>query len=78
MFQKRIRALRMARRMTQQNMADLLNVTLNAYQKYEQGERWPPYATLIQLADFFCTSTDFLLGRDVYLEFLGVSVDEFL
>ena len=31
--------------------------------KYENGERIPPTATLIILADFFNTNIDYLLGR---------------
>lgn len=78
MFPKRLRALRMKSHHTQQNMADILDVALNTYQKYEQGDRAPAYDTLVKLADFFQVPTDFLLGRDDYLKSLGVSVDEFL
>ena len=41
MLNKRIRALRIKNRYTQQKMADMLGITLNAYQKYEQAERTP-------------------------------------
>ena len=75
MFGKRLRAARMARKYTQQHMADVLACSLNSYQKYEQGERYPSYDVLIQLADYLSIPTDWLLGRDEYLESLGVSVD---
>lgn len=78
MFNKRLRALRMKNKFTQQNMADMLNVALNTYQKYEQGERTPMFDGLIKIADIFNVPTDFLLGRDDYLQSLGVSVDVFL
>lgn len=78
MFPKRLRALRMKSHRTQQNMADTLDVALNTYQKYEQGDRAPAYDMLVKLADLFQVPTDFLLGRDDYLKSLGVSVDEFL
>ena len=78
MFPKRLRALRMKNRCTQQNMADTLGVALNTYQKYEQGDRAPAYDMLVKLADLFQVPTDFLLGRDKYLRSLGVFVDAFL
>lgn len=64
MFNKRLRECRMAKKLTQQKMADLLEVTLNAYQKYEQGTREPPLGTLVKLADVLEVSTDYLLCRD--------------
>lgn len=75
MFGKRLRAARISRKYTQQNVADILELTVNAYQKYEQGERFPSPETLVKLADLFCVPIDWLLGRDDYLASLGVSVD---
>ncbi len=77
MFHTRLRALRIKNNFTQQHMADVLTLSLNAYQKYEQAERLPPYDTLVKIADMFNVPTDYLLGRDDYLKSLGVSVDEF-
>lgn len=77
MFPKRLRALRMKNHFTQQHMADTLCISLNAYQKYEQGERFPSADTLVNIADTLDTSIDFLLGRDAFLTSLGVRVDEF-
>lgn len=78
MFNKRLRLLRMKNKFTQQNMADMLDVALITYQKYEQAERTPSFDSLIKIADIFNVPTDFLLGRDNYLKSRGVSVDEFL
>ncbi len=78
MFNKRLRATRMKRKFTQQKMADILQVSLNAYQKYEQAERSPSLDCLVQIADILNVPIDFLLCRDEYLKSLGVSVDEFL
>lgn len=77
MFSERVRALRMKRGMTQQRMADALGISLNAYQKYEQGERFPPFEKLGRLCDLLRCPADYLLGRDEYLQSLGVSVDGF-
>lgn len=78
MFNKRLRALRIKHGFTQQQMADTLNLSLNAYQKYEQAERMPTYDCLIRIADLFSVPTDFLLGRDEFLRSLGVNVDGYL
>ena len=75
MIGKRLRAARMARKLTQQRVADILEMTVNAYQKYEQAERSPSLETLVKLADLFNVPTDWLLGRDDYLKSLGVFVD---
>lgn len=76
MFGKRLREMRMLRKFTQQNMADLLNVALRSYQKYEQGERSPSYDLLIQIADILDVSIDYLLGRDEWMKSHGVFFDE--
>ena len=76
MFNKRLRKMRMKHHYTQQQMADFLNLTLNAYQKYEQGERFPAASCLIRIADILDASTDYLLGRDEWLKSHGVSFDE--
>lgn len=77
MFAKRLRARRIKLGFTQQRMADILDLSLNAYQKYEQEERMPPYDTLVKIADLFEVPTDYLLGRDKFLLTLGVSADEY-
>ena len=63
MFNKLLRQTRMERKFTQQKMADKLELSLNAYQKYEQGERCPSLDCLVKIADILEVSTDYLLGR---------------
>ena len=75
MFGKRLRAARMYRKLTQQYVADTLEMTVNAYQKYEQSERCPSLETLVNRADLLNVPTDWILCRDEYLQSLGVSVD---
>lgn len=77
MFNERLRSQRRKTKYTQQNMADILGVTLNAYQKYEQGERSPSFDCLVKIADIFQVPIDYLLCRDDFLKSLGVSVDEY-
>lgn len=75
MFKDRLRSARISRGYTLQKTADLLGIALRTYQKYESGDREPNLSLLTQIADLFNVPTDFLLGRDNYLESLGVFVD---
>lgn len=68
MFGKRLREMRMKHGFTQQKMADLLDVALRSYQKYEQGERSPSYDLLVKIGDTLDVSLDYLLGRDDFIE----------
>ena len=76
MFNKRLRKMRMKRGFTQQVMADKLQISLNAYQKYEQAERSPSLDCLVRIADTLDVSIDYLLGRDDFLTSCGVPFDE--
>lgn len=58
----RIKALRTARRMTQAEFAERINVTKSAVSAYENGSRLPSYDVLIKIARLFKVSTDNLLG----------------
>lgn len=64
MFRKRLREARMEAKLTQQRMADLLGISLNGYQKYEQGETQPPLDTLVSLSHILNVTTDYLLCND--------------
>lgn len=75
MFKDRLRATRIFRGFTAQTLADQLQMGLRNYQKYESGDARPTFEGLVALADFLSVPTDFLLGRDDYLQSLGVSVD---
>ena len=59
----RLRDLREDRDLTQEQIAELLGTTKQYYQKYEAGVRPLPVERLEILADFYETSTDYLLGR---------------
>ena len=60
---KRIRDLREDRDLTQTAIAEILGMSQTGYSKYETGENDIPTAILIKLADFYNTSTDYLLNR---------------
>ncbi len=60
---KRLQELRMNRKLTQLELANILNVSRNTVSRYEIGNREPDYDTLNQLAELFEVSIDYLLGR---------------
>lgn len=60
---RRIRDLREDSDLTQKDVADILHCSQVCYSNYENGKRDIPTEVLITLADFYKTSTDFLLGR---------------
>ena len=59
----RLRDLREDHDMTQMQIAQMLGMSQTVYSNYETGENDIPTAVLIKLADFYKTSTDYLLGR---------------
>jgi len=58
-----IRNLREDHDLTQAQIAEHLNCSQVAYSYYEIGRRDIPTTVLIQLADFYGCSIDYLLGR---------------
>ena len=59
----RLKELREARGLTQEELADLMGVVPRQYQRYERGEGEPKLAGGIFLADFYDVSLDYLVGR---------------
>jgi transcriptional regulator with XRE-family HTH domain len=59
----RLRELRDRHNLTQQQIADRLHLSSDAYSLYELGKRQMNYHTLCLLADFYNVSVDYLLGR---------------
>lgn len=60
-----IRAFRKAHSLTQQQLADALGVTVGAVYKWEANLSAPDLSLLVELADFFDTSVDVLLGYEI-------------
>ena len=60
----RLKLLRNERRLKQREMAELLNCTVQHYQRMEYGKVNLPSTTLIFLADYFGVTADYLLGRE--------------
>lgn len=61
MTYRRIRDLREDCDKTQQEMADYLYLSRSVYRRYELGEREIPVWALVKLAQFYHTSTDYIL-----------------
>lgn len=57
-----LRVLREDRDLSQRAMAQILNIHQTTYSDYELGRLNVPISALIQLAEFFGTSVDYLLG----------------
>ena len=57
-----IRSLRRERSLTQEQLAEVLRVTAGAVYKWEAGLSVPDIELIIEMADFFDTSVDALLG----------------
>ena len=58
-----IRNLRLDKGYTQKQIAEMLGISQNTYSQYEIGVLNYPVDVIIKLADFYGTSTDYLLGR---------------
>ena len=59
---KRIKDLREDKDLSQTEIAKILNMSQTGYSKYEVGTNDIPTKILIQLAKFYNTSVDYLLG----------------
>lgn len=62
MYFPRIEDLRIDSDKKQYEIAAYLNLNREVYRRYEKGEREIPVWALIQLAQFYGTTTDYILG----------------
>ncbi len=62
----RLRDLREDMDLNQTAVADILGISQTVYSRYERGYQAIPVMHLIKLADFYKTSTDYILGRVKY------------
>lgn len=67
---KRIQTLRKEKNITQEVLAAEMGVTVGAVSKWENDISIPDILMLCTLADFFCVTTDHLLGRAGKTEFM--------
>ncbi len=59
---ERLYILRKERKLTQGEAAKNLGISLNSYQCYETDEREPIAPILLQMAQFYNVSLDYLVG----------------
>lgn len=60
---KNLRKLRMQRGISQQQLADVIGVSQQSINKYENHSVEPDIDTMSAMADFFNVSIDYLVGR---------------
>lgn len=60
-YKKRIRELRLNANLSQREVAEMLGVKQQQYQRWETGNREFPIKELVQLAEIFGVSTDYIL-----------------
>ncbi|WP_273705958.1 helix-turn-helix domain-containing protein [Leuconostoc mesenteroides] len=59
----RLRELRNERRLSQDRLANEMLINIKTLRRYEVGENDPRVSILIDLADYFEVSIDYLVGR---------------
>ena len=62
-YQRRLRDLREDHDKTQSEIAHVIGTSQTMYARYERGANELPIRHLIQLADYYQVSTDYILGR---------------
>ena len=65
MLAENIRRLRKERLLTQEQLAEVLGVTTGAVYKWEAKLSVPDIGLIVEMADFFDTSVDVLLGYEM-------------
>ncbi len=58
-----LKKIRQKRKVTQVKLAEIASVTQETISAYESGKAYPSVETLIKIADYLNTSTDFILDR---------------
>ncbi|MDE5778341.1 MAG: helix-turn-helix domain-containing protein [Lachnospiraceae bacterium] len=76
-FAARLKKLRNTRNVTQQDLADYLNVTRPTIAGYETKGKEPNYNTLFMIASYFDVSIDYLLIGREFPDSLNPSSTEF-
>lgn len=61
-FSQRLREVRKAAGLTQQQISEKLHIRQQSYTRYENGTGEPNLETVVKIAKIFDVSTDYLLG----------------
>lgn len=62
-FRNILKQLRDEKNISSYKLADILHVSRSSISNYETGIRTPSYELLVEIANFFNVSIDYLLGR---------------
>lgn len=62
---KRIKKLRVDKKISQQELGDIIGVTKVSISGYENGNRAPSLDKLVEIANYFNTSLDYLVSREM-------------
>ncbi len=78
MLNQRIKELRLARGINQVKLAEALGVTKQSVSNWENDNIQPSIEILMKLAEYFCVSTDYLLGLEekITLDVSNLSAEE--
>ena len=63
-FSSRLKCLRVASRLTQNELANKLNISRSCLANYERGKRFPDEEILLLISNYFKVSIDYLNGID--------------
>lgn len=63
---RNLKTLRIQKGLSQQKLADLLHISQQSVYKYENDITFPDIETLKNMADFFQTSIDYIVGYTDY------------
>ena len=62
-FRQRLKDLRIKQKRSRIVVSELCGLPPDAIRRYERGEALPNVESLIAIADYFCVSVDYLIGR---------------
>lgn len=65
-FREKLQNLRKSQGMSQEKLAELLNVSRQAVSKWESGQGYPETEKLIKISEMFNVSLDYLLKTEEY------------
>lgn len=74
-FGKKLREVRQSRSITQEQLAEMADISRVMVGRYETTDQLPALDTLVRIADALGTSTDYLLGRTETMDAPFVSND---
>lgn len=72
---KNLRKLRTEKKITQQQLADVIGTSQQSINKYENHRVEPDINTLMKLADYFHTTVDYLVGHTLLKEALEETLE---